>query len=173
MLNFCCFFPKFRKNCQNFAEFSPNFTKLFRDFSKMQEHQEKIPNGQRRADSAGPTARGLQRRAGPDVWPISARSSASRPEQPAALSLTAPAAPGVPRKTAPATNFRRRRAGGRTCAAAVTASSPPRGKMIFQLLRCFILTRVNFLRKRFALKTRGTVNDVDQIIIFLVLATNR
>ena len=41
----------------------------------MQEQQEKIPNGQRGADSAGPTARGRQRRAGP-LWPISARSSA-------------------------------------------------------------------------------------------------
>ena len=49
----------------------------------MQEQQEKIPNGQRGADSAGPTARGRQRRAGP-VWPISARSSA-RPEPAAAL----------------------------------------------------------------------------------------
>ena len=36
-------------------------TKMFRDFSKMQEQQEKIPNGQRGADSAGPTARGRQR----------------------------------------------------------------------------------------------------------------
>ena len=41
----------------------------------MQEQQEKIPNGQRGADSAGPTARGRQRRAGPDVRPLSARSS--------------------------------------------------------------------------------------------------
>ena len=72
---FADFFPKFRKFCQNFAEFSANLTKKFRDFSKMQEQQEKIPNGQRGADSAGPTARGRQRRAGP-VWPISARSSA-------------------------------------------------------------------------------------------------
>ena len=38
---FCCFFPKFRKFCQNFAEFSPNLTKFFRDFSKMQ-HISKI-----------------------------------------------------------------------------------------------------------------------------------
>ena len=37
---FCCFFPKFRKVCQNFAEFSPNFTKFFRDFSKMQHFSE-------------------------------------------------------------------------------------------------------------------------------------
>ena len=35
----CFFFPKFRKFAQiwpNFAEFSPNFTIFFRDFSKMQ-----------------------------------------------------------------------------------------------------------------------------------------
>ena len=38
---FCCFFPKFRKFCENFAEFSPNLTNFFRDFSKMQ-HFSKI-----------------------------------------------------------------------------------------------------------------------------------
>ena len=26
---FCCFFPKFRKLCKNFAEFSPNFDEIF------------------------------------------------------------------------------------------------------------------------------------------------
>ena len=98
MLNFSCFFPKFRKFCQKFAEFSPNLTKIFRDFSKMQEQQEKIPNGQRGADSAGPTARGRQRRAGP-VWPISARSSARPLARP--LSATCPSSflrPPRPRK---------------------------------------------------------------------------
>ena len=34
------FFPKIRKICQNFAEFSPNLTKFFRDFSKMQHFSE-------------------------------------------------------------------------------------------------------------------------------------
>ena len=34
------------------------------------QQQKKIPNGQRGADSEGPTARGRQQRAGP-VWPIS------------------------------------------------------------------------------------------------------
>merc|ERR1712118_96852 len=38
---FSAFFPKIRKICQNFAEFSPNVTKFFRDFSKMQ-HFSKI-----------------------------------------------------------------------------------------------------------------------------------
>ena len=31
---------KFRNFCQNFAEFSPNLTKFFRDFSKMQHFSE-------------------------------------------------------------------------------------------------------------------------------------
>ena len=53
----------------------------------MQEQQEKIPNGQRGADSAGPTARGRQRGAGP-VWPITARSSA-RPQAAALRDLLA------------------------------------------------------------------------------------
>ena len=34
------FFPKIRKFCQNSAEFSPNLTKFFRDFSKMQQLSE-------------------------------------------------------------------------------------------------------------------------------------
>ena len=38
---FCCFFKNFRKFCENFAEFSPNLTNFFRDFSKMQ-HFSKI-----------------------------------------------------------------------------------------------------------------------------------
>ena len=37
------FLSKFRNFCQNFAEFSPNLTKFFRDFSKMQ-HFSEIPN---------------------------------------------------------------------------------------------------------------------------------
>merc|ERR1719161_2828280 len=37
---FAVFFPKFRKFCQNFAEFSPNLTSFFRDFSKMQHFSE-------------------------------------------------------------------------------------------------------------------------------------
>ena len=38
------FFPKFefRKICQNVAEFSPNFTNFFRDFSKMQHFSKKF-----------------------------------------------------------------------------------------------------------------------------------
>ena len=42
---FAVFFPKIRKCCQNFAEFSPNLTKFFRDFSKMQ-HFSEIPNSE-------------------------------------------------------------------------------------------------------------------------------
>ena len=38
---FAVFSPKFRKFCQNFAEFSPNLTNFFRDSSKMQ-HFSKI-----------------------------------------------------------------------------------------------------------------------------------
>ena len=38
---FSAFFPKIRKFCQNFAEFSPHVTNFFRDFSKMQ-HFSKI-----------------------------------------------------------------------------------------------------------------------------------
>ena len=43
MLKFLLFFfPKIRKFCQNFAEFSPNLTKFFRDFSKMQHFSKKF-----------------------------------------------------------------------------------------------------------------------------------
>ena len=44
-----------RRQVLNFRQILAN---LFRDFSKMQEQQEKIPNGQRGADSEGPTAEG-------------------------------------------------------------------------------------------------------------------
>ena len=43
---FSAFFPKIRKFCQNFAEFSPNVTKFFRDFSKMQHFSKNIQNVQ-------------------------------------------------------------------------------------------------------------------------------
>ena len=82
---FADFFQNFMIFAGILLDFRQILAKFFRDFSKMQEQQEKIPNGQRGADSAGPTARGRQRRAGPDVWPFLAH---------AALRVTACAAAG-------------------------------------------------------------------------------
>ena len=60
-------FPVFSQNfahyfCQNFAEFSPNLTKKFRDFSKMQQGREHVRDVLKSRIKTGLKSRRLPRR---------------------------------------------------------------------------------------------------------------
>ena len=82
MLNFYSFFSKFRNFCQNLAEFSPNLTKMFRDFSKMQQgrdHVRDVLKGRRLPRGFPDVLQFGGQPTQPTVRPFSARSSASRP----------------------------------------------------------------------------------------------